>query len=73
MRVLVVNGFSKTPEGEKGFNVFYTSIKEAFTHQKLFNLTHMEFEVVDFSSIDQYLYEINTGYLSTDAEKVNST
>lgn len=73
MRVLIVNGFSNTPEGQRSFQEFNSSIKDAFSHQKLFNLTHMEFEVADHDSIDQYLYEINTGYLSTDAEQVLPT
>mmetsp|Transcript_7935 Transcript_7935/g.15428 ORF Transcript_7935/g.15428 Transcript_7935/m.15428 type:complete len:620 (-) Transcript_7935:28-1887(-) len=70
MRVLVVNGFSSSTEGQKSFQSFFVSIKEAFSHQKLFNLTHIEFVVVDSKSIDEYLYEINTGYLATDAEKL---
>jgi hypothetical protein len=72
MRILIVNGFSNTPEGHRSFQSFDLAIKEAFSHQKLFNLTHMEFDVVDYDTIDAYLYEINTGYLSTDAEKVRT-
>lgn len=30
----------------------------------------MEFKVVDHDTIDEYLYEINTGFLNKDAEKL---
>jgi len=30
----------------------------------------MEFKVVDHDTIDDYLYEINTGFLNKDAEKL---
>jgi hypothetical protein len=33
----------------------------------------MEIEVADLDSVDLYLYEINTGYSSTDAEQVQPT
>jgi hypothetical protein len=52
----IVNGFSNTPESLPNFKKFNSSIKDS--HQKLFNLTHMEFEVAE--SVDQYLEEINS-------------
>lgn len=70
MKVLIVNAFSDSPEGKRSFQRFEAAVKEAFAYQKFFNMSHIEFSVVDENSIDIYLFEYNTGYLSRDAEKL---
>lgn len=52
MRVLIVNGFSDTPQGRTAFKDFVKYIKEAFGMQKHFNLSHIEFLVADRNNID---------------------
>jgi len=70
MKVLIVNGFSSTPIGQKHFQQYVSSIKEAFSLQHFYSVTNIEFETVDVRSLDQYLSEMNTGFLNRDSEKV---
>lgn len=75
MKVLIVNGFALTPDGARAFLHFESAIKEvtatqAFRYQKCFTLEEIEFQVLDSNSIDSYLYEMNSGFLDKDSEKV---
>ncbi|CAG9323794.1 unnamed protein product [Blepharisma stoltei] len=70
MRVLIVDAFSIGSEGRRSFNNFKTLVKKAFTFQKMYNVEDIEFIEVDHSSIDTYLYELNAGFSSKDAEKL---
>lgn len=70
MRVLIVNGFSEKAEGRRSFSVFKHSVIEAFSHQKMYNVSDIEFIEVDRSNIDCYLFETVSGYQSRDAEKL---
>jgi hypothetical protein len=75
MKVLIVNGFSDTPAGRRSFALYSTAVQEvmtrqAFTRQQMYSAENIEFLIVDHHSIDQYLSELNTGYLNTDSEKV---
>jgi hypothetical protein len=72
MKVLIVNGFSSTAIGQKSFQLFVSSIREAFSLQHFYSVTNIEFETVDVYSVDQYLSELNTGFLSRDSEKVSA-
>ncbi|CAG9318747.1 unnamed protein product [Blepharisma stoltei] len=69
MRVLIVNAFPETDEGNRGFSDFEKSVKESFSHQKFIPISHIEFATVDINTIDSYLYELNTKYLSPEAQK----
>lgn len=70
MRVLIVDGFAENSESRRAALMFKTMVREAFTHQKMYNVQDIEFIDVDKDSIDTYLYELNTGFLSRDAEKL---
>ena len=72
MKVLIVNGFSSSPTGEKNFHHFVTAIKEAFSIQHFYSVTNIEFETVNLRTLDCYLSELNTGFLSRDSEKVRA-
>ena len=75
MKVLLVNGFSPTAVGIRAFHHFETAVRnvvptQAFQHQKFFLADDIEFTVVDSESLSVYLYELNTGFLNKDAEKL---
>jgi hypothetical protein len=70
MRVLIVNGFSDSEQGRRAFADFEKHVKEAFTKQRHFNSSHIEFQIADKDNIDQYLFEFNTPYLKREAEKM---
>lgn len=70
MRVLIVNGFSESTEGRRAFTNFKNLVRQAFTYQKMYNINDIEFIEVDYENIDTYLYELNAGYSSKDAEKL---
>lgn len=75
MRVLIVNAFSDTPEGRKSFSDFDKLVREvispqSFTYQKFTSFNQIEFLTTDYTSIDSFLYELNTPYLNQEAEKV---
>ncbi|OMJ75186.1 hypothetical protein SteCoe_25736 [Stentor coeruleus] len=70
MRVLLVNAYSETSEGKRSFNSFKSIILEAFTYQKMYNLSDIEFIEVDRHTIDSYLYEPASGYSNKDSEKL---
>ena len=70
MRVLIVNGYADSPEGKRSFSNFKSIVLEAFTYQKMYNLTDIEFLEVDRNTIDSFLYEPASGYSSRDSEKL---
>lgn len=75
MKVLIVNGYSPGSEGQRSFLRFEAAIKEVlflqcFRQQKCFTIEEIEFEVADYHSLDMYLYEMNSGFLNKDSEKV---
>ena len=70
MRVLIVNGFAGSSEGARSYIAFKSIILEAFTYQKMYNLSDIEFIEVDHSSIDTFLYEPASGYSNRDSEKL---
>lgn len=75
MKVLIVNGFYDNAHGKHRFVQFSTAVKDvtltqAFSRQQLFPAENIDFQLVDRRSLDQYLSELNTGYLNTDSEKV---
>ena len=69
MRVLIVNAYHSSEEGQKSFFNFQQAIQKCFTSQKCFSKDEIKFESVDFKTIDKYLYEQNTVYLDPQAEK----
>ena len=71
MKVLLVDGFARSVAGRKKFALFVAAVKEAFARQKLYTMGNIEFAVVDGETVEQYLSELNTGYLSKDSEKVS--
>ena len=75
MKVLIINGFSRTSEGLRSFARFENAIRkvnstQAFECQRCFSKEEIEYETVDTSTIDRYLYEMNTGFSSRDSEKL---
>lgn len=77
MKVLIVNGYSPGSDGLRSFQRFEAAIKEvrfpqSFRHQKCFTIEEIEFEVADSASLDVYLYEMNSGFLDKDSEKVSA-
>ena len=70
MRVLIVNGWADTSDGHRSFQNFKSIIFEAFTYQKMYNLSDIEFLEVDRYSIDTFLFEPASGYSSRDSEKL---
>lgn len=75
MKVLLVNGFSATSVGLRSFHHFESAVREvfptqAFQHQKFFLSEDIEFTTVDSESLSVYLFELNTGFLNKDAEKL---
>ena len=70
MRILIVNGFAESSDGRRSFQAFRSIILEAFTHQKMYNLSDIEFIEVDRYSIDTFLYEPASGYSNKDSEKL---
>ena len=70
MRVLIVNGYADSPDGNRSFIAFKNLILEAFKYQKMYNISDIEFIEVDRHSIDSFLYEPASGYSSRDSEKL---
>lgn len=70
MRVLLVNGYADSSDGKRSFAIFKNLVLEAFTYQKMYNLTDIEFLEVDRTTIDGFLYEPASGYSSKDSEKL---
>ena len=75
MKVLIINGFSRTGAGLRAFARFESSVRQvrvtqAFRAQKNFSREELEFQIVDSQSIDQFLYETNSGFSSEDSEKL---
>lgn len=70
MRVLIVNGFAESSEGYRSYSAFRSIVLEAFTYQKMYNLSDIEFIEVDRHSIDTFLYEPASGYSNRDSEKL---
>jgi hypothetical protein len=75
MKVLLINGYSRTGDGLRSFGRFEAAVKQvattqAFSAQRCFTKEEIEFEVVDAFTIDRYLYESNSGFSSRDSEKL---
>ena len=75
MKVLLINGYSRTGDGLRSFGRFEAAVKQvattqAFSVQRCFTKEEIEFEVVDAFTIDRYLYEMNSGFSSRDSEKL---
>lgn len=75
MKVLIINGFSRTGDGLRAFSRFESSIRQvrpiqAFRGQKNFSREELDFQIVDLHSIDQFLFETNSGFSNADSEKL---
>ena len=75
MKVLIINGFSRTGDGLRAFARFESSVRQvtptqAFRGQKNFSREELEFQIGDSHSIDQFLFETNSGFSSADSEKL---
>ena len=75
MKVLIVNGFSRSAEGLRVFQRFESTVRnvsgtQAFKQQKCFSHDEVEFHVVDYNSLDTFLHETSSGYAAKDAEKL---
>lgn len=69
MKVLIVNAFNKSPQGDKSFKYFVASIKKAFDNQKYFAKDGITYTCVDFETIDEFLFEPSSGFVDSQAEK----
>ena len=77
MKVLIVNGFYDNSRGKQRFAQFVAVVKDviptqAFGSQQLYPSENIDFQTVDRRGLDLYLCELNTGYLSSESEKVVS-
>ena len=75
MKVLLINGFSQNPSSQHSYRRFESAVKsvritQSFTHQKFFLPEDIEFTSVDSESLNAYLFEMNTGFLNKDSEKL---
>ena len=63
MRILIVNGFTKNQDGYKKFSDFQYIIMKICAEQKELMDTETECFIRDRDNIDDFLYEIDSGYL----------
>jgi hypothetical protein len=69
MRVLIVNGFSNTPGGRDAAEKWIKAVKKAFSLQTHFNLSQIDFDIVDRTRLDLYLYQYASPFLEKDSQK----
>ncbi|CAK68983.1 unnamed protein product (macronuclear) [Paramecium tetraurelia] len=67
MKILLVNAFAPTPKGQKQFLDFRYIVQKAFINYSEVPDQEMEYIVRDFSSISDFLYEIQSSYVNQNA------
>ena len=70
MKILVVNGFTDSAEGKRKFSEFLKAIKTSFEKNKPQIIGQPEYVIRDKSNLDDYLFEVNTEFNSTEAQKL---
>jgi len=69
MKILIVNGFAKTPKGKDEFNRYLAIIQEIFRTQTDFVDTNFEFMIRGRDDLDEFIYELDSTHLKKNAAK----
>ena len=69
MRILIVNAFKDNEEGRKNFAFFEHSIQKVFSSDKHLSKFDLKLTSVDYTTIDEYLYEQYSPYTDKQSEK----
>lgn len=63
MKILIVNGYSKSSSGMKAFADFQFNIQRIFSKQRVLLDTETEFFIRDMNNLDDFLYELDNSYV----------
>jgi hypothetical protein len=69
MKILIVNGYSKTEHGKAQFAEFEALIKQIFKDQRDFVDTETEFVIRTKDNLDDFLFELDSSYVKVSAAK----
>lgn len=69
MRVLVVNGYSSSVQGQAAFASYLSSVRKAFHSKAAQSPSTLQIETADEHTIEEYLYESSSPYHAAEAQK----
>lgn len=70
MKILIVNGYSKSAQGMKAFADFQFNIQRIFSKQRVLVDTETEFFIRDTNNLDDFLYELDNSYVIKSSGKL---